>query len=94
MAGRSKAPQTPATPEPEDEAQDQSEQLEEPGPASPGAELPAVQPDQPEQLDETATEPVYDERGNVRPRGTEGARPMSYEERVAIAQRLANTEEG
>lgn len=31
-------------------------------------------------------EPVYDERGNVRPRGTEGARPMSYDERVAIAQ--------
>lgn len=30
--------------------------------------------------------PVYDERGNVRPRGTKGARPMSYDERVAIAQ--------
>ena len=33
--------------------------------------------------------PVYDERGNVRPRGTEGARPMTYEERVEIAKRLA-----
>lgn len=33
--------------------------------------------------------PVYDERGNVRPRGTEGARPMTYEERVKIAKALA-----
>ena len=33
--------------------------------------------------------PVYDERGNVRPHGTEGARPMSYAERVKIAERLA-----
>lgn len=32
--------------------------------------------------------PVYDERGNVRPRGTEGARPMTFEERVAIAKKL------
>lgn len=32
--------------------------------------------------------PVYDERGNVRPRGTEGARPMSYAERVAIAKKI------
>lgn len=32
--------------------------------------------------------PVYDERGNVRPRGTEGARPMTYAERVAIAKKL------
>lgn len=30
--------------------------------------------------------PVYDERGNVRPRGTKGARPMSFAERAAIAQ--------
>lgn len=34
--------------------------------------------------------PVYDERGNVRPRGTEGARPMSFEERVAIAKKLGS----
>lgn len=33
--------------------------------------------------------PVYDERGNVRPRGTEGARPMTKAERKAIAKRLA-----
>lgn len=33
--------------------------------------------------------PVYDDRGNVRPRGTEGARPMSYAERVAIATQSA-----
>ncbi len=32
--------------------------------------------------------PVYDERGNVRPHGTKGARPMSYDERVAIAKKL------
>lgn len=32
--------------------------------------------------------PVYDSRGNVRPRGTKGARPMTYEERVKIAKRL------
>lgn len=36
--------------------------------------------------------PVYDERGNVRPRGTEGARPMTFEERVEIAERLGSTE--
>lgn len=30
-------------------------------------------------------EPVYDDRGNVRPRGTKGARPMTFEERVAVA---------
>jgi hypothetical protein len=34
--------------------------------------------------------PFYDDRGNVRPRGTKGARPRSYEERVEIAQRLAD----
>lgn len=33
--------------------------------------------------------PVYDARGNVRPRGTKGARPMTYAERVKIAERLA-----
>jgi len=32
--------------------------------------------------------PVYDERGNVRPRGTKGAKPMTYAQRVAIAERL------
>lgn len=32
--------------------------------------------------------PVYDERGNVRPRGTEGAKPMTFAERVAIAKKL------
>ncbi|MBD3782449.1 MAG: hypothetical protein IE926_05745 [Micrococcales bacterium] len=33
--------------------------------------------------------PVYDERGNVRPRGTPGAKAMTYAQRVAIAKRLA-----
>ena len=32
--------------------------------------------------------PVYDERGNVRPRGTKGAKPMTHAQRVAIAERL------
>lgn len=32
--------------------------------------------------------PVYDDRGNVRPRGTEGARPMTKAERKAIAASL------
>ena len=36
--------------------------------------------------------PVYDERGNVRPRGTPGARPMTKAERVKIARALANGE--
>jgi multidrug efflux pump subunit AcrA (membrane-fusion protein) len=36
--------------------------------------------------------PVYDERGNVRPRGTKGARSMTYAERVKIAKRLASGE--
>lgn len=30
--------------------------------------------------------PVYDERGNVRPKGTPGARRMTHDERAAIAQ--------
>lgn len=43
-----------------------------------------------EDVDEQGDDaPVYDERGNVRPRGTEGARPMTYEERVEIAKRIA-----
>lgn len=37
--------------------------------------------------------PVYDERGNVRPRGTPGARTMTYAERVEIAKRLAAGDE-
>ena len=45
-------------------------------------------------VDEKADDaPVYDERGNVRPRGTQGARPRTYEERVAIAERIAAGEE-
>lgn len=36
-----------------------------------------------------STEPVYDERGNVRPHGTPGAKPMTYAQRVALAGRLA-----
>ena len=32
--------------------------------------------------------PVYDDRGNVRPHGTPGARPMTYAERVEIAKKL------
>jgi hypothetical protein len=36
-----------------------------------------------------SSEQVYDERGNVRPAGTPGARPMSYKQRVEIAARLA-----
>lgn len=39
-------------------------------------------------------DPVYyDDRGNVRPRGTEGARPMTYAERVEIARRIAAGED-
>jgi hypothetical protein len=34
--------------------------------------------------------PVYDERGNVRPRGTPGAKPMTKAERIKIAKRLAD----
>lgn len=33
-------------------------------------------------------EPVYDERGNVRPHGTKGAKPMTFAQRKAIAERL------
>lgn len=33
--------------------------------------------------------PVYDDRGNVRPRGTEGAEPMTYPERVDVAERVS-----
>ncbi|MGL5929947.1 MAG: hypothetical protein ACRCY8_13515 [Dermatophilaceae bacterium] len=39
------------------------------------------------------TVPVYDERGNVRPYGYPGARPLSYNERVRIAARLAKGED-
>lgn len=35
-------------------------------------------------------EPVYDSRGNVRPRGTPGAKPMTFAQRKAIAKRLAS----
>lgn len=39
------------------------------------------------QLEAVETEPpVYDERGNVRPRGTKGARPMTLAERKGIAR--------
>lgn len=34
--------------------------------------------------------PVYDERGNVRPRGTKGAKPMTLAQRKAIARKIAN----
>lgn len=37
--------------------------------------------------------PVYDERGNVRPRGTPGATPMTKAERVKIAARLRDGEQ-
>lgn len=37
---------------------------------------------------EPADPPVYDERGNVRPRGTKGARPMTLAQRKAIARKL------
>lgn len=37
--------------------------------------------------------PVYDERGNVRPRGTPGAKPMTKAERVRIAARLRDGEQ-
>lgn len=43
-----------------------------------GKPLPAGEPDP----------PVYDKRGNVRPRGTEGAKPMTLAQRKAIAARL------
>lgn len=35
-----------------------------------------------------ADPPVYDERGNVRPRGTKGAKPMTKAQREAIAATL------
>ncbi|MBS2939584.1 hypothetical protein KDN32_17735 [Nocardioides sp. J2M5] len=64
------------------------------------AELAGAEIEQPKtdaELAETADKepdpPVYDERGNVRPRGTEGARPMSYAERVEIARRIAAGED-
>ena len=42
-----------------------------------------------EGINETGKDaPVYDERGNVRPRGTKGAKPMSYAQRVELAARL------
>lgn len=39
----------------------------------------------------TGDEQVYGDRGNVRPYGTPGAKPMTYDERVAIAVALDNT---
>lgn len=46
-----------------------------------------------EGIDEKAEDaPVYDSRGNVRPRGTKDARRMTFEERAEIAQRLAKGE--
>lgn len=38
--------------------------------------------------EEVDDRPVYDKRGNVRPHGTPGARPMTYAERVRIAKKL------
>lgn len=37
--------------------------------------------------------PVYDARGNVRPRGTPGACRMTHAERVTIAKALAKGED-
>lgn len=40
-------------------------------------------------VDEKAADaPVYDERGNVRPRGTKGAKPMTFDERKRIAAKV------
>lgn len=47
-----------------------------------------VREDPPEGEEPDPDPPVYDERGNVRPRGTPGARPMTKAERVAIARKL------
>lgn len=54
-----------------------------------GTRRSAAQPEKAERLDEKAgaDAPVYDERGNVRPRGTKGAKPMSFEERAALAKK-------
>lgn len=46
-------------------------------------------------VDETAEDaPWYDDRGNVRPRGTKGAKPRTLAERKAIAKRLAGKSDG
>lgn len=50
-----------------------------------------VTPDPTEPVDPDP--PVYDERGNVRPRGTPGAQPMTKAERVKIAARLRDGEQ-
>lgn len=51
--------------------------------AGPGPLTPA-----PEQAPEPGPQ-VYDERGNVRPHGTPGAKPMTKAQRVKIAKALA-----
>lgn len=49
---------------------------------------PTPKPTPPPEPDKVDDRPVYDKRGNVRPRGTEGARPMTFNERARIAARL------
>jgi hypothetical protein len=61
-------------------------QVTEPGQALP----PVVNPDP--EVEPDPDPPVYDERGNVRPRGTPGAKPMTKAERTDIARRLASGE--
>jgi hypothetical protein len=50
---------------------------------------PDADPDKPTPPDP----PVYDERGNVRPRGTPGAVPMTKAKRIKIARALAAGDE-
>lgn len=46
----------------------------------------------PAPADEVDLRPVYDERGNVRPHGTPGARYMTKDERIEIARKLREGE--
>jgi hypothetical protein len=55
-----------------------------------GQAPPVVNPDP--EVEPDPDPPVYDERGNVRPRGTPGAKPMTKAERTDIARRLASGE--
>ena len=65
------------------ERAEQADHLEEMAKAQADADAAAADP---ESVDPDP--PVYDERGNVRPRGTEGARPMDYDERVDVAEQV------
>lgn len=46
------------------------------------------------QVEPSIDPPVYDNRGNVRPRGTKGAKPMTFAERVKVAKKTGAHPEG